>query len=94
MSEQPIDQKRLQYGKWDLIRDMEQNPAAVSQSLGGEPFAIICAKGQLTRWRRMADYLGLHLFESEKVGRETRDDSMVLIHAGEVAQWLPNLVQK
>ena len=83
--------KQLQYGKWDLIQQMERDPDAVAASLGGTPFAIVCPVGQLRRWRRMADYLGLHLFESEKVGVTTRDDSMVLIHAGEVATWLPNL---
>ena len=92
MSDEPLDKNRLSYPTKQALMDaMDNRPDEVRASLGGDPFAIICAKGQLKRWRRLADYLGLHLFESEKVGRETRDDSMVLIHQGEVLTWLPNM---
>jgi hypothetical protein len=84
----------LSFNKWAFIEQMETDPEGLAESLGGPPFAIICPKGQQRRWRRTADYLGLLLFESDKVGATTRDDSMLIIHAGEVTQWLPNIKEK
>lgn len=73
----------------DLLNQMEMEPARLARNLGGKPFAIICAKGRRLRYKRLADYLGLQLFENPRKVR--REDGFVLIHAGEVEKWLPNL---
>lgn len=88
---QRVTRDSLTLFELDLIEQMETDPARLERNLGGKPFAIICAKGRRLRYRRLANYLGLRLYENGKKVR--RQDGFVLIHAGEVLKWLPESPQ-